>query len=56
MRQREHDERQARWAEDAPRHEAETAQRAEKNRQAQEDAMRRVERKQTEAEQRQGKQ
>ena len=56
LRQREHEARVVRWADELPRQEVEAAQRAAKNRQAQEEAVRRVEGKQAEAERRQGRQ
>lgn len=49
LRRREAEAREARWAVDIPRKEADAAAQAEKNRQAQQEAMERVERKQAEA-------
>jgi hypothetical protein len=50
LRQREAEIRAARWAEEQPRKDAEAAARAERNRQDQQTAMERVERKRAEAE------
>ena len=52
LRQRNFAEREARMAEEVPRRAADAAAQAEKNRQAQQEAMERVERKRVEAEQR----